>query len=744
MGFSRRLPLKLKRAAALGAATGVLGAILSLAPPVLELEEAMGLRWLFGRRGPVVPTDRVAVIGISRDSAEALGVPPELDEWPRRLHADLIERLSRLGAAVIVFDIIFQEPRSPEDDGRLAAAIGKAGNVILAERVVTEPISWAGGDVWVDKRILPIPPFKEAALASAPFTLPVVPVTTSQFWTFGRGAGDIGTLPVVALQAFALSGYEPLLAALSSARPALRGRLPGTREEVLATRSLENVVRDLRGAFREHPELARRVLAGVGETEASERRLLEALVAVYAGAEHRYLNYYGPAKTIRTIPYHHVIGPMAKPDEELALRGKVVFVGYSESRQSEQQDDFISVFSLRSGQNLSGVEIAATAFANLLEQSSIRPLPPAAHVGVVLVVGFLYGAALAWLPTVGMLVLAVAGAGLYSAFASWQFASSGLWLPLVVPVLMQTPVGLLAAVLASHRSLRLQRERIRRVLGYYLPTTAVERLVEQSVEAGSDRQLLYGTCLFTDVEQYTSVSERMDPARLGELLNAYYEVLVEAVRRHGGEVSDMAGDSMLAIWAGVRPDAADRSRACRAALAIAAEVEAFNRARGADAMPTRIGLASGQLLLANIGGADRFEYRAVGDIVNTAARLQSLNRVLGTRVLVSERTLEDVTGLTTRNVGRFLLRGKTEPVVVHEVLGADAPPAPERAALVEIFAAALDRFQAGDWAAAEARFEQIAARDPGDGPARYYLGLARRYRTDPPSAWDGTVEVGVK
>src|SRR5690606_9861189 len=190
-----------------------------------------------------------------------------------------------------------------------------------------------------DKRILPIPPLKEAALASAPFTLPVVPVTTSQFWTFGRGVGDIGTLPVVALQAFGLSEYEQLIAALSTERPALRSQLPATLEEVLETRSLESVVRRLRGAFREDPGLAERVLAAIGETDGSGRRLQEALVSVYAGAAHRYLNFYGPAKTIRTIPYHHVIGPTAKPDEELPLRGTVVFVGYSESRQSEQQDD---------------------------------------------------------------------------------------------------------------------------------------------------------------------------------------------------------------------------------------------------------------------------------------------------------------------------------------------------------------------------------------------------------------------
>ena len=123
-------------------------------------------------------------------------------------------------------------------------------------------------------------------------------------------------------------------------------------------------------------------------------------------------------------------------------------------------------------------------------------------------------------------------------------------------------------------------------------------------------------------------------------MNRYYAVLFEPVKRHGGLVQDVVGDSMLAIWATTEPDASLRNRACLAALDIAAAVDRFNADSGRLALPTRIGLHSGRLLLGSVGAMDHYEYRAVGDIVNTATRLEGLNKHLGTRMLVSADVLE--------------------------------------------------------------------------------------------------------
>ena len=151
-------------------------------------------------------------------------------------------------------------------------------------------------------------------------------------------------------------------------------------------------------------------------------------------------------------------------------------------------------------------------------------------------------------------------------------------------------------------------------------------------------------------------------------MNRYYAVLFEPVKRHGGLVQDVVGDSMLAVWATTEPDLSLRSRACLAALDIASAVDRFNAASGRLALPTRIGLHSGQLLLGSVGAMDHYEYRAVGDIVNTATRLEGLNKHLGTRLLVSADVLQGLEGLMSRELGAFLLAGKSRPIVVHELI----------------------------------------------------------------------------
>ena len=168
-----------------------------------------------------------------------------------------------------------------------------------------------------------------------------------------------------------------------------------------------------------------------------------------------------------------------------------------------------------------------------------------------------------------------------------------------------------------------------------------------------------------------------------------------------------------------------------------------NRARR---LPTRVGLDAGELLLGSFGAEQRLEYRAIGDIVNTASRIQGLNRVLGTGVLVSEAALDGpVEGLSARrrDVGTFLLRGKTKPVRLYELLRiGDGGEGPGFA--FETFEATLARFRAGDWSAAAHGFADLARSFPEDGPSRYYAGLSAGFVRRPPPYWDGAIRIEIK
>jgi len=732
------------RIALLGAATGLLGVLLSMLPPVLELEETMGLRWLFRARGALDAPAEVAVVSLSGESADALGVSSDVDEWPRALHARVIDRLAAAGAAAIVFDIIFDAPRAPASGDRLLAeAVERAGNVVLLERVREE--RHAG--VVIQSRVRPIEPLRRAALATAPFTLPTVPALVSQFWCFARGLSDTAALPSAALHAYALPVHDSLVEMLVAARPSLATTLESPDSAAATVHGLEEVMQRIRQVFLAEDGIGPELLEALEAQAfpAHEARLLRALIALYAGRDSRYLNYYGPPRTITTIPYHRLLATPGD-DDLRAVEGRVVLVGFSESRQSEQQDEFYSVFSQRNGENLSGVEIGATAFANLLHGESITPLPLTLHWLMVAI----WGCAIAALCLLlrGFTALAAsAAAGLaFCVGAHALFQTQGLWAPLAVPLGIQLPFALLAGITWNYGILRQQRERIQAALGYYLPARVVDRLAHETARPHSSRELMFGTCLVTDAEQYTTLSEALHPAELGELMDAYYDVLFEAVDRHAGTVSDIGGDSMVAVWPAAQAVGASHLRACSAALEVLRAVDDFNRKRVRRELPTRIGIDSGQLLLGNVGSTQRGEYRAVGDIVNTAARLQGLNRLLGTKILLSAATAVDTPELLVRPLGNFLLLGKRTPVSVLElqqVRTVDSEAAVRD--LNEAFAAALLPFQRGLWNEAEAAFLAVVERFPGDAPARFFLeqcrNLPERYSA---SEWDGILRIAVK
>lgn len=741
------IPRRITQGLVLGLLIGLAGALLSISPPGLDLEERFGLDWLFLLRGPRPAPPEVVVVSIDKASAGRFGLPNEPRKWPRALHARLVENLSRAGAAVVGFDISFQEPRDPLEDRQFVQAVSRAGNVVLFEylRKETVPLTDAAGggagELVTERLIQPLPSLAQAAAATAPFPLPKVPAKVSQFWLFKGSAGDTATLPAVMFQLRALAAYPDLLRAAS---PAAAG-LPADIEVIRQERSLPAVMEQLRTLLRQ-PEVGERVRARLADDSAlapAMRRMLTALVHIYQGQDSRYLNYYGPPRSITTLPYHAVWqadGSRAAP--QFDLRGKMVLVGFSERLQPEQQDGFYTVYTQEaSGLDISGVEIAATALANMVEDNPVQPLHPGAQLTLVLLWGLLLGMlAMAW--RAGRGIAAVAAAALAYLVVSLQlFTAQALWLPLVVPLAIQTPTVLFAALLWHYRDVSRERNRIRRAFRNYLPERAVAALA-RDLNAAPGGELLHGVCLATDAARYTTLAERMAPEALAALMNRYYESLFEPVRVHGGFVSDVIGDAMLAVWAQVQPDAGQRAQACRAALDVAQAAERFSQARESAGLSTRIGLHAGPILLGNIGAADHFEYRAVGDIVNTATRLQALNKLLGTRVLVSRETVDGLNEFRVRDLGMFLLPGKTRPTAVLELQGVVQDATDVERGLAQDFATALREFKERGFAGARTGFVQCLERLPQDGPSRYYLALCDHYLARPPApAWDGVVSV---
>jgi adenylate cyclase len=213
--------------------------------------------------------------------------------------------------------------------------------------------------------------------------------------------------------------------------------------------------------------------------------------------------------------------------------------------------------------------------------------------------------------------------------------------------------------------------------------------------------------------------------------------MFEPVRRHAGMVANVIGDSMMALWVDRAASRQLFGRAARAAVETQRAVAAFNAARPEHPLATRIGLHGGAIVLGHVGAGDRFEYRPVGDIVNTASRIENLGKQLGVYTLASDEVAGSRQAVPTRDLGLFLPVGKRSPLRVHELLD-DADV--DRRALIEGFAAALAMFHARRWRQAAACFEALLERFPQDGPSRFYLELCARYREAPPAPdWGGVV-----
>jgi adenylate cyclase len=495
-------------------------------------------------------------------------------------------------------------------------------------------------------------------------------------------------------------------------------------------------MRRLRGALASDPPLRRAALAAARDIDAlsaADQARLRALLDLYGAAHGRHLKFYGPPLTIEPLPFARAL---AMGNAELErFRDKAVFIGVSTVQGSEQVDTVATTYP-GAGQRLrmSGVEIAATTYANLLRNESIRPLAPAPLLALLLGWGLLVGTLAALLPArraipaIGLLAAA------YSLLVHQLFVQLDLWLPWLVPIGVQAlPALALALVLGWHDAGRAKR-RVAAALDRYLPRHVAEGLAAGIHRAGISGQVLKAVCIATDGERYTSLAERLAPGELHALLNAHYAVVFKPIRRSGGFVSDVIGDACLGLWtaAGPGPMTRERGRACATAIDILGAVEAFNASRTDGGIPIRIGLHFGEVYLGDVGAADHFEYRAVGDVVNTATRIEQLNKRLGTRLLVSAEVREGLDAFALRDLGWFRLAGKQTPVRLFELSGRYADRDAEGGAFVRDFERALAAMQRGEWTDAAERFATLACRRPHDGPSRFFADLCSRPGERPP------------
>jgi len=315
------------------------------------------------------------------------------------------------------------------------------------------------------------------------------------------------------------------------------------------------------------------------------------------------------------------------------------------------------------------------------------------------------------------------------------------------PVVIQTrdEVGELA--LSFNRMIEelRTRERVKETFGKFVDPRIVARLIGDGADQAERRKL---TVFFSDIEGFTSISEQLTAGAVVNLLNSYFGAVATVIHEHRGVIDKYIGDAVMAFW--TPPFSTGDEHAGEACLAALAQQEAIDTLRAQlseitgmrrnpPKLTIRMGIATGDGVVGTVGSEAARSYTAIGDTVNLASRLEGINKVYGTAIVLGDETCRLAQQvIETRELDLITVAGKTEPVRIHELLGRAGELTPQQGELRDRFAAGLEAYRRQDWDKAQAHFEGCLATRPEDGPSRLFLERIALLRDTPPSAdWDG-------
>jgi adenylate cyclase len=387
-------------------------------------------------------------------------------------------------------------------------------------------------------------------------------------------------------------------------------------------------------------------------------------------ATEHFINYRGGPQTFQSLPYHRVLADQVPRN---AFAGKIVLIGAS---SPVLHDVYPTPFATRG--NMPGVEIHANALETLLRGEAIRPVPAAVNA----LLAVLGGALSLWIAITfrPIFALALVGGGLVLFLVGTHVAFlSGRWLA-ALPVsltLMTTYVG------AVGRNFVHERRQRRRLSRYFSPSV-VEDVIQHGDDVSLKADQRWMTVLFSDIRGFTSLSERMPPEEVVQLLREYLTEMTEIVFRHGGTVDKYIGDAIMALYNVPFQTPDHAAQAVRTALEFQARLRSLGE-RFVDKYGIRlacgVGINTGMAIVGTVGSEQRLEYTAIGDTINVGARLESLTKDLGATILISEATYLEVKDLfVTQDRGEQRIKGKDIPVRVYSVSGhttrAEQPASP--------------------------------------------------------------------
>jgi len=722
----------------------------------------------FELRGQRTHDDRIVIVGIDERTLQRIGSFP----LPRQSYATLVERLSAGGARVIAFDATFPTPEtnsatqalhhlqsemgssappaltekirqleaSSDQDGHFATALKQSGNVVLGH-LFLDPERAKNADPKLEEAY-----FNIVWAKAFPQVLKVKPKDGRDFdmneaWIANGGtiaAGAEANITKLA-QAAASYGFIDINpdpdGTLRHALLILRYR----DQDFFPSLALQVV--------REYEQIPDQQIAAYIAENGLERIQFGSHTLRPSHDGSAIINYAGSYETYRQYSMWDVVTGGVSPE---TFKNKIVLVGATAKAIGDLRNT-----PFQGGEAYMGVEIHANIIDNILHSTepgrgflTRGAREEMADIAFIVLFGLGFGLWFARVPPLYSTLSLILILGAFGWFVYFAFVQWGSWLSFVIPA------GTLAANYAAITSFRMifeerEKRKIRKTFSQYLSPgviALIEKDPQKYIRPGGETKEL--TVMFSDIRDFTTMSEGLTADELVHLLNEYLGAMTDALFRNYGTLDKYIGDAVMAFWGSPYPQDDHAFRACSCALEMIRCLDQLNdkwESEGRKRISIGIGVNTGPVNVGNMGSSKRLAWTVMGDNVNLASRLEGMTKQYRTRIVISEATYRQVKHqFVCRDLDKIRVKGKLQPVGIYEVLDLVANRDKYEPLLLR-FNEAMTAYRAQRWQDAAGSFGVLLSSYPEDGPTQIFLQRALDFMEHAPEPnWDGVYVMKTK
>jgi adenylate cyclase len=441
------------------------------------------------------------------------------------------------------------------------------------------------------------------------------------------------------------------------------------------------------------------------------------------------------------------------------FKDKIVLVGPYFSESKDLFNVSISEKDLGDRNLMYGVELHANALQTLLHQNYLVKLSGWMETVLIILLSIVTFSFVTWLKlfkTQYAFIIEIAAliiiAGMIDGILTvsyYTFANHNLVFPVVTPI-AAIILNYIGSAVYQYLTERKQKTMIKGMFSQYLNPSVVNELIAhpEKLRLGGEKKEL--TVFFSDIASFTNFSEKLDATDLVQILNEYLSAMTDIILKNNGTLDKYVGDAVMAVWGAPMELPNNALNACRAALQMQHKVNEIALRWAKEGKPkliVRMGLNTDYMVVGNVGGSSRFDYTVIGDAVNLGSRMEGANKTYGTRVMISERTMELVKDeFLCRELDYLIVKGKTQPIRVFELVAdLKIPPEERMKELIEIYNLGLLLYRNRQFKKAIEEFQFALKINADDGPSQLYLLRSQAYaKKPPPKDWNGVFELKTK